>query len=116
MFAMNYQLDRILAEGLEKRYARHKEMAEYTRAWAKKHFSLYPNERYASLTLTTINNTRNFPVKGLNDALGKLGMQISNGYGDLKEKTFRIAHMGELTMADIKEVTAAIERIVPTLK
>lgn len=116
MFAMNYQLDRILDEGLEKRYARHKEMAEYTRAWAKQHFTLYPNERYASQTLTTINNTMNFPVKTLNDGLAKLGMQISNGYGDLKEKTFRIAHMGELTMADIKEVTSAIERIAPTLK
>jgi aspartate aminotransferase-like enzyme len=116
MFAMNYQLDRILAEGLEKRYARHKEMAEYTREWAQKWFSLYPNPKYASQTLTTINNTRNIQVKNLNDELGKLGMQISNGYGDLKEKTFRIAHMGELTLNDIKEVTAAIERIVPTLK
>ena len=48
----------------------------------------------------------------MNDALGKQGMQISNGYGDLKEKTFRIAHMGELTMADIREVTAAIETIL----
>ena len=39
-------------------------------------------------------------------------MQISNGYGDLKEKTFRIAHMGELTLADIREVTGAIEKIL----
>ena len=46
----------------------------------------------------------------------KLGMQISNGYGDLKEKTFRIAHMGELTLADVKEVIAAIDQILPTLK
>jgi aspartate aminotransferase-like enzyme len=116
MFAMNFQLDRILAEGLEERYARHKAMAEYTRAWAKKHFALFPNERYASLTLTTITNTRNISVKALNDALGKQCMQISNGYGDLKEKTFRIAHMGELTLADVKTVTAAIESIIPTLK
>jgi aspartate aminotransferase-like enzyme len=116
MFAMNYQLDRILAEGLDQRFARHKEMADYTRAWAAKHFALYPNPKNASQTLTTITNTTNVPVKGLNDALGKLGMQISNGYGDLKEKTFRIAHMGELTLKDIKEVTAAIENILPTLK
>jgi len=116
MFAMNYQLDRILAEGLENRYARHKEMADYTRAWAKKHFALYPEEKYASQTLTTIKNTTGFSVKALNDALGAMGMQISNGYGDLKDKTFRIAHMGELTLADVKEVTAAIEKIVPTLK
>ncbi len=116
MFAMNFQLDRILAEGLEKRYARHREMAEYTRAWAKKHFALYPEEHHASVTLTTITNTTGFSVKALNDALGKQGMQISNGYGDLKEKTFRIAHMGELTLADVKEVTGAIETILPTLK
>jgi aspartate aminotransferase-like enzyme len=116
MFAMNYQLDRILAEGLEKRYARHKEMALYTRAWAKERFALYPEEQHASVTLTTITNTKGFNVGSLNSELGKLGMQISNGYGDLKEKTFRIAHMGELTLADVKEVTAAIDRILPTLK
>jgi aspartate aminotransferase-like enzyme len=116
MFAMNYQLDRILAEGLEKRYARHKEMAEYTRAWAKEKFALYPNERYASVTLTTITNARNISVKALNDELGKQWMQISNGYGDLKEKTFRIAHMGELTLNDVQTVTAAIDTILRTLK
>jgi aspartate aminotransferase-like enzyme len=116
MFALNYQLDRILAEGLDNRFKRHLEMAQFTRAWAKKNFALYPVEAYASATLTTITNTKNISVKGLNDELAKLGMQISNGYGDLKEKTFRIAHMGELTMADIKEVTSAIEKIVPTLK
>ncbi len=73
MFAMNFQLDRILAEGLETRYARHKEMADYTRAWAKKNFALYPEEKHASVTLTTITNTTGFSVKALNDALGKMG-------------------------------------------
>ncbi|PWB61134.1 MAG: aminotransferase [Bradyrhizobiaceae bacterium] len=116
MFALDFQLDRILAEGLENRYARHREMALYTRAWAKEHFALYPEERHASVTLTTITNTRSINVGGLNGELAKVGMQISNGYGDLKEKTFRIAHMGELTLADVKQVTGEIERILPTLK
>lgn len=112
MFALNFQLDRILGEGLDKRFARHREMAEYTRAWAKDRFALYPEERHASQTLTTITNTRNISVKDLNGELAKLGMQISNGYGDLKEKTFRIAHLGELTLTDVKEVTGAIDRIL----
>jgi aspartate aminotransferase-like enzyme len=116
MFALNYQLDRILAEGLEARYKRHLEMAEFTRAWAKKNFALFPAEQFSSQTLTTITNTRNINVGNLNSELGKRGLQISNGYGDLKEKTFRIAHMGELTMADIREVTSAIDEILPTLK
>ena len=112
MFALNFQLDRILAEGLDARFKRHFEMAEFTRAWAKKHFALFPVEKYASQTLTTITNTKNISVGDLNSALGKVGLQISNGYGDLKEKTFRIAHMGELTMADMKEVTSAIEKVL----
>jgi aspartate aminotransferase-like enzyme len=112
MFALTFQLDRILAEGLDARFARHRKMAEYTRAWAKQFFALYPEERYASQTLTTITNTRNIVVADLNKELAKAGMQISNGYGDLKEKTFRIAHMGELTLDDVKQVTAAIEQIL----
>jgi aspartate aminotransferase-like enzyme len=112
MFALNFQLDRILSEGLENRYRRHFEMAEYTRSWAKKRFAIFPVEKYSSQTLTTITNTRNINVGELNSALGKIGLQISNGYGDLKEKTFRIAHMGELNMDDIKEVTTAIEKIL----
>lgn len=112
MFALHYQLDRILGEGLDNRFARHRQMAEFTRAWAKRYFALYPEEKHASQTLTTITNTRSINVGDLNKELAKVGMQISNGYGDLKEKTFRIAHMGELTLNDVKDVTAAIESIL----
>ncbi len=116
MFAMNFQLDRILAEGLENRYKRHFEMAQYTRDWAKSNFALFPVEKYASQTLTTITNTKGINVANLNSELGKQGFQISNGYGDLKEKTFRIAHMGELTLNDLRDVTCAIDKLLPTLK
>lgn len=71
MFALDYQLDRILAEGLENRYARHKEMAEYVRAWAREHFKLFPDERYLSNTLTNVENTRNIDVAALNKQLGE---------------------------------------------
>jgi aspartate aminotransferase-like enzyme len=37
---------------------------------------------------------------------------ISNGYGDLKEKCFRIAHMGDLQLADLQWLTAQIEDIL----
>ena len=40
------------------------------------------------------------------------GIEISNGYGDLKEKTFRISHMADMTMDDMKEVTSAIEEVL----
>lgn len=112
MFALDYQLDCIIEEGLENRFKRHLEMAEYTRGWAKRNFELFADERYASVTLTTIKNTKEISVKDLNSELGKRGFAISNGYGDLKEKTFRIAHMADLTIDDIKELLEEIEDVL----
>lgn len=112
MFAMDYQLDCILAEGLEKRFARHIEMANYVRQWAKEYFELFADERYLSNTLTTIKNSRNIDVAVLNSELGNRGYQISNGYGKLKDKTFRIAHMADCTLDEIKELIANINDIL----
>lgn len=112
MFAMDYQLGKILEEGLENRYNRHMEMANYVRQWGKEHFELFADERYLSNTLTNIKNTRNINVGDLNKELGQRGFQISNGYGKLKEKTFRIAHMAECTMDDIKELLFNINDIL----
>jgi aspartate aminotransferase-like enzyme len=40
------------------------------------------------------------------------GFAISNGYGKLKEKTFRIAHMGDITIEEIEELVAVIDEIL----
>jgi len=112
LFALDYQLDRILEEGMENRYKRHLEMAEYVRSWAKQYFDLFPEPGYESVTLTTVANTRGINVAELNEELGKRGKMISNGYGNLKEKTFRIAHMGDLTLDEIKELLNDIEEIL----
>jgi aspartate aminotransferase-like enzyme len=112
-YALDFVLDRILnQEGLEVRFARHQRMAEHVRAWANKHFSLFPKEEYASNTVTCISNTREISVKDLNGKLGERGFTISNGYGALKEKTFRIAHMAEMQQADLDELLGHIEDIL----
>ncbi|MFL7790688.1 MAG: alanine--glyoxylate aminotransferase family protein [Anaerolineae bacterium] len=110
--ALNKQMDDILAVGLEARWAHHKEMAAYIQDWARKYFALYSDERYLSPTVTNVANTRGISVADLNKALGERGAMISNGYGDLKEKCFRIAHMGDLTMDDMRWLTAQIEDIL----
>ena len=91
---------------------RHREMAARVQDWAKKHFALYPAERWASTTVTCIRNTRGISVADLNKELGKRNLNLSNGYGKLKEQTFRIAHMGDLQMSDIDELLAAVEDIL----
>jgi aspartate aminotransferase-like enzyme len=45
----------------------------------------------------------------LNKFLLERQMRIANGYGALKGKTFRIAHMGEITMEDIERLLAALD-------
>jgi len=116
IYSLNKQLGRILnVEGLENRFKRHKEMAEYTREWVRTNFAIFPDENYLSLTLTAGKNTRGISIAKLNEELGKMGAMISNGYGDLKEKTFRIAHMGDLTLDDMKWLFGLMDKILPML-
>ncbi|MBN2003302.1 MAG: alanine--glyoxylate aminotransferase family protein [Anaerolineae bacterium] len=110
--ALNKQLNDILSEGLENRWSRHLAMAEIVRAWGRKYWEMFPNERFLSNTVSTITNTRGINVADMNKELGKRGASISNGYGPLKEKTFRIAHMGDLTVADIEWLLGEINDIL----
>jgi len=111
--ALNQQMDDILEEGLENRWNRHIAMAEVVRAWAREHWALFPDERFLSNTVTTIENTRGVSIAELNDELGRRGAMISNGYGSkLREKTFRIAHMGDLTVEDVHWVLGLIDDIL----
>jgi predicted phosphoserine aminotransferase len=105
MFALDRQLDAMLAEGLEARFARHAELAKRTQQWVKDSgFELCPKPEFASLTVTTVQNTRAIDVTALNRYLKARGMQISNGYGKVKDKTFRIAHMGDVTRNELEEL------------
>jgi aspartate aminotransferase-like enzyme len=110
--ALNRQLDDMFTEGMENRFARHIEMANIVRDWARKNFALYGDERYLSNTVTNIENTRGISVAGLNGELAKRGAMLSNGYGSLKEKCFRIAHMGDLQVSDINWLLAQIDDIL----
>ena len=112
MFALDYQLDKILKEGLDNRFTRHAQMADYVRVWAKEKFALLAQEEFASNTVTCVKNTKEISVGDLNRALGEKGYVISNGYGKLKEKTFRIAHMADATLDEIRELLSLIDEIL----
>ncbi len=114
MFALDSQLDFIMAEGLDNRFRRHKMMAEQVQRWAKDNFALFPEEKFASPTVTCIRNTHNLSIVELNRGLAEAGFVISNGYGKLKEKTFRIAHMGDMTLEEIEELLLKIDYLLNT--
>ena len=112
MFALDYKLEKMEKEGFENIFKRHEENANFVREWAKKHFEMFAEEKYASNTLTTILNTKGISVADLNKKLAERGFTISNGYGDLKEKTFRIAHMADTTREELVELLGHIEDIL----
>ncbi|HJW91960.1 MAG TPA: alanine--glyoxylate aminotransferase family protein [Anaerolineales bacterium] len=113
IYALDRQLDRILAEGLEARFARHQAMAERVQSWAiSRGLDLYAPPGFRSQTVTTIANTLGFEFSQLNSFLLQREMRIANGYGPLKGKTFRIAHMGELTLEDIERLLEALDEFL----
>ena len=112
MFALNFQLEKILKEGLDNRFKRHEEMANLVRSWAQEHFQIFTDVNYLSNTLTVIKNTQGISVSNLNKKLQERGFLIANGYGDLKEKTFRISHMGDYTLQDVNELLTNINEIL----
>ncbi len=113
MLAYRKQMKYMLEEGHKERDKRHKDMAEYTRDWAYEHFDMFPEKGYMSQTVSTIKNTQEIDVAGTIQKVNeKYDLAFANGYGSkLKEKTFRIGHMGEHTVEDIKELTDAIEDV-----
>jgi aspartate aminotransferase-like enzyme len=108
--AADKQLGAILTEGLAARIARHRRLADMTQQWALgRGFGLFAAEGYRSQTVTCVENTPNIDYASLSKFLKGRGLAISNGYGDLKGKTFRIAHMGDVTDAEMRALLMAID-------
>jgi aspartate aminotransferase-like enzyme len=113
---MDKQLDRIFAEGLEARWARHRDLADHVRNWlTSRGFDLFPETAYCSQTLTCARNTRCIDLAGLKKQLAERGFAFDDGYGKIKGQTFRIAHMGDMTRSDLDGLFAAIIECLPEL-
>jgi aspartate aminotransferase-like enzyme len=113
IFALDVQMDRILAEGLDARFERHAQMAERTQSWAIAHgMNPIAPVGFRSKTVSTIENSKGWDISALNKFLLARGMRIANGYGALKDKTFRVAHMGEIQMSDVENLIAAFEEFM----
>ena len=113
IYALERVLERIDAEGLDARWARHRDMAEFVRGWSRERYSLFAEPGYESDTVTCITNTAGIDIPALNAALSeKRDCIISDGYGPLKGKTFRIAHMGDMTVEQLQDLTSWIDEIL----
>lgn len=115
LYGLDHQLDKMLKETMAKRYARHDEMANMIHTWAKKRFGLYAEQGFRSRTLTAV-ETGKFDFEAFDKAMKAKGFEISNGYGKIKDSTFRIGHMGDLVPKDINDLTKVMDEVLEEMK
>jgi aspartate aminotransferase-like enzyme len=108
VFALSRQLDRIAAETLEGRWTRHRRMRDATMAWCRAQgFEAFVAEPLRSPTVSTVRASgRN--VADLIAAAKTAGFTLSNGYGKLKDLTFRVGHMGDHPLERLQALLAAL--------
>lgn len=110
MYAADVQLTDILAEGLEARWARHAHMRDTTLTWADaRGLGAFAQEGYRSPTVSAISNTRGFDMDAMAKFMGGKGFSMDKGYGQIKGKTFRIAHMGDMALTTLEEVLSGLD-------
>jgi aspartate aminotransferase-like enzyme len=112
LYALEVQLAAIVAEGIEGRWARHRAMAERVRAWVGEHaeWGILAPEGARADTVTAITLPERIRGTDLVAAAEREGYVVGTGYGKLKERTFRIGHMGDHTLQGLGGCLAAIDR------
>ena len=110
IYALDYQLDKMFEEGLENRYKRHEDMGKYIREWAIMNgFGIFPAPGMESPTVSCLRNTKGIDVPEMIERVKeKHGMAFSNGYRAIAGKTFRIGHLGDITLDEIKGLLKAL--------
>ena len=110
IYGLDCQLKRIFAEGVEARWDRHRLMAEQTRSFVlERGFGLFAPEGARSMTLTCAENSRDIDLAALKKRLADRGYAFDDGYGKIKGKTFRIAHMGDLQPSELEEFLGVLD-------
>lgn len=110
-YALARQLDDILRkETLEARYRRHRTMRDVTIERTSSFARLRTDRDHASNTVSALEPLHKTPEE-LRNEMKKRGFTIGGGYGDWKESTFRIGHMGDISLADLNAMLDALEEV-----
>ena len=115
LYGLDFQLDKWLKEGSGARYDRHEAMTKMVHEWAMKRFGLYAEHGFRSRSISVVESGR-FDVATFDKKIREKGYEISPGYGKVKDSTFRIGHMGDLTTSHIKELTDVMDAVLEEMK
>lgn len=115
LYGLDYQLDKWLKEGSAARFERHQAMTDMVHRWAKERFDLYAEAGFRSRSISVV-QTGAFDFATFDKKLREKGYEISPGYGKVKDSTFRIGHMGDLTTSHIKELIHVMDDVLEEMK
>ncbi|MFN7589070.1 MAG: pyridoxal-phosphate-dependent aminotransferase family protein [Planctomycetota bacterium] len=96
VLALQRQLQRVAAEGLEHRWARHLDLRARTLQWARaRGFAPFVAAEAARSPTVSCIHARGGDVAALAQRAKAAGFLIDQGYGSLRGVAFRIGHMGD---------------------
>ena len=117
VYALGYQVERILEEGLENRWQRHRRLAERAAQWVASvggEVVAAPDAR--SWTVTCFKPQDGVSAPALRQRCGERGWTIGGGYGDWKSSTVRVGHMGDVQMTDLEALIVNMEECMIELR
>ena len=110
-YALDAQLKRIVNdETLEARFRRHAEMRDVTLRRTASYAEPASDRQHLSTTVTALKPTTKKP-DDLRNAMKAAGFTLGGGYGAWKDSTFRIGHMGDMTVDDVNEMLTKLEQV-----
>jgi aspartate aminotransferase-like enzyme len=112
VFQVDEGLRLMQLEGKEQVFARHEACAAASRAGlAALGFELFADERVASKTVTAAKLPDGHDWKAFNGAIKSHGVVLAGGQGKLTGKIFRLGHLGSVTVGEIIDAIAVLERV-----
>jgi aspartate aminotransferase-like enzyme len=123
LYALEEQLQWIVRETMEARWARHAAMAHATHAWVHAcaaridmPLGILAQEGARSPTVTAVTLPQGVTGVRVQQAVAARGITVGGGYGAARDYTFRIGHMGDHTLDELEVCLAACEDALSTLR
>lgn len=109
-YALAAQLEHILhEEGLAARFERHRRMRDLTHQRIARYAKLAGDPEHASATVTAVAPV--LPADTIREEMKQRGFTLGGGYGQWKDTTFRIGHMGDIQIADLEAMLDALSEV-----
>jgi aspartate aminotransferase-like enzyme len=110
IYALARQLEDIVRrETLEPRFERHRRMRDITLERTSGYARIAGNREHASATVSALRPSKN--VESIRSEMKRRGYTLGGGYGQWKDDTFRIGHMGDISIESLTAMLDVLEEV-----